>query len=347
MKRRKPVTIKDVAKEARVSPTTVSYVLNKTKLVSKETQIKVIEAIKRLNYQPNVVARSLRSKKTNTVGLVICDLKNPFFAEVLQGIESYLGKKDYTILVIDTNYDPEKEEEAIKTLLGKQVDGMIVVLGRDNAEYLSLLDDWNIPVVFLDKKAEGKKNADAVLVNNKEGSKRLIEHVLSLGHRRIGIIAGPLNTTTGRERLEGYLEALSNFSLPRDEILIKIGDFRKESGYRLALELLDLPSLPGVIYACNNLMGLGAMEAIRERGFRIPEEVGLVIFDDLPWFKFVNPPLTVVSQPSFQLGEAAGKLLFEQMRKGRKKPKEIVLSARLEVRESVGESRKGTGLILK
>ena len=340
MKRRKPVTIKDVAKEAGVSPTTVSYVLNKTKSVSKDTQIRVIEAIKRLNYQPNVVARSLRSKKTNTVGLVICDLKNPFFAEVLQGIESYLGKKGYTTLVIDTNYDPEKEEKAIKTLLGKQVDGMIIVLGKDNAEYLSLLDDWNVPVVFLDKKAEGKKNADAVVVNNKESSKKLIEHVLGLGHRRIGIIAGPLNTTTGRERLEGYLEALSAFSLPRDETLIKTGDFRKESGYKLALELLNLPSPPEVIYACNNLMGLGAMEAIREKGLCIPEEIGLVIFDDLPWFKFVNPPLTVVSQPSFQLGETAGRLLFERMRKGRKKSKEIVLSAHLEVRESAGELKK-------
>ncbi|MEM3486530.1 MAG: substrate-binding domain-containing protein, partial [Candidatus Methanomethyliaceae archaeon] len=181
---------------------------------------------------------------------------------------------------MDTNYDPEREEEAIKTLLGKQVDGMIIVLGRDNAEYLSMLDDWNIPVVFLDKKAEGKKNADAVLVNNKESSKRLIEHVLSLGYRRIGIIAGPLDTTTGRERLEGYLEALSDFSLPRDETLIKVGDFRKESGYKLALELLNLSPLPEVIYACNNLMGLGAMEAIKEKGFHIPEEVGLVIFDD-------------------------------------------------------------------
>jgi len=335
------VTIRDVAREAGVSPTTVSYVINGTRLVSKETRAKVLEAIEKLDYRPNTVARSLRSKKTYTVGLVVCDLKNPFFAEVLQGIEEYLNERGYTLLVIDTDYDVREEEKAMEILLGKQVDGVIAVLGSEENKGLKAFEERNAPVVLLDKRARAEKWADTVLVNNKEGSQRLIEYVLSLGYRRIGIIAGPLNTTTGRERLEGYLEALRKFSVPKDEKLVGIGDFRRDSGYSITLDFLSLSSPPEVIYACNNLMCLGAMEALRDRGFRIPEEIGLVVFDDLPWFRFTDPPLTAISQPSFRLGEVAAKLLFERMRGRRRKPKEVILDVHMEIRQSLRIKKGG------
>lgn len=334
--RRNPVTIKEVAKLAGVSTSTVSHVINKTRFVSRQTRANVLKAIKELGYRPNIVARSLRSKKTGTVGLIICDLRNPFFSEVEQGIETYLGKKNYDIIVTNTDYDTDKEKESAEMFYSKRVDGIIIVPGGDNDEQVRFLTERDIPVVLLDKRIPNL-NVDVVLVNNIEGSKQLIEHLISLGHERIGIIAGPFNSTTGKERLEGYLKALREHSIPEDKDLIKIGDFKKQSGCLLTLELLSLSLPPTVIFACNNLMGLGAMDALKERKIRIPEEIGLVIFDDLPWFNHVNPPLTVVAQPSFRLGGIAGELLFEQVRKKRKKPKEVVLDVQLKIRESAGE----------
>jgi len=335
--KRKSVTIKDVAKLAGVSTTTVSYVINKTGFLTEQTRARVLKAINELDYRPNIVARSLRSKKTGTVGLILCDLMNPFFAEVLQGIETYLGKKRYNIIVTDTDYNIDKEKQSIEMFYSKRVDGVIFVPGGDNDEHLRFLTEQDIPVVLLDKRVESL-NVDVVLVNNVEGSKQLIEHLISLGHERIGIITGPLNSTTGKERLEGYLKALRNHSIPEDRDLIKIGDFKKQSGYLLTLELFSLASPPTVIFACNNLLGLGAMEALKEREIRIPEEIGLVIFDDLPWFKYVDPPLTVVAQPSFRLGETAAQLLVNQIRKKRKKPKKVILDVELRIRQSAGEA---------
>lgn len=344
--KRKSVTIKEVAELAGVSTTTVSYVINNTGFVSKETRAKVINAINKLGYRPNIVARSLRSRKTGTVGLIICDLRNPFFAEVLWGIETYLGKRGYNLIVADTDYDPKKEEESAEMFYSKQVEGVIIVPGGGKDEYVRFLKGRNIPVVLLDKRVQDL-DVDVVLVNNVEGSRQLVEHLVSLGHERIGIIAGPLASTTGRERLEGYLQALRKHSIPEDGELIKIGDFRKQSGYLLTLELLSLALPPTVIFACNNLMGLGAMEALNERKIRIPEEVGLVIFDDLPWFRYINPPLTTVAQPSFKLGEVAAELLMSQITRRRKKPREVVLDVQLKVRQSAGEALKSPGSFLK
>jgi len=181
---RKKVTIKEVAELAGVSTTTVSYVINKSRFVSEQTRAKVLKAIKDLDYRPNVVARSLRSRKTGTVGLIVCDLTNPFFSEVLQGIETYLGGKKYSLLVTNTDYDNKKEKESIDMFHDKQVDGVIIVPGESTNKQAKFLMERNIPVVLLDKKIKDL-NVDVVLVNNREGSKRLTEHLISLGHKRI------------------------------------------------------------------------------------------------------------------------------------------------------------------
>ncbi len=333
-------TIKEVAKLVGVSTTTVSYVINKKRLVSKETRTKVLEAINKLGYRPNIVARSLRSGKTGTVGVMVCDLRNPFFAEILQGIETYMSREGYNIIVMNTNYDFNKEKESAEIFYAKQTEGVIIIPGGNGNDNIKFLIERNIPVVLLDKRVKNL-NVDIVLVNNIGGSKQLIEHLISLGHKRIGIITGPLSFTTGEERLEGYLKVLREHSIPEDKDLIKIGDFKKQSGYLLTLELLSLTLPPTTILACNNLMGLGAMEAIKERKIHIPEEMGLVIFDDLPWFKYVDPPLTVIAQPSVRLGETAGKLLVNQIRKKRKKSKEVILDVQFEIRESAGEALRG------
>lgn len=309
--------------------------------MSEPTREKVLQAIKELDYRPNTVARSLKSQKTGTIGLIICDLRNSFFAEVLQGIEISLGKKEYNTIVTDTDYSVEKEKEAAEMFYGKQVDGVIIVPGGENNERVKFLIERNIPVVLLDKKVQDDLGADVVLVNNKQGSRLLTEHLIRLGHKRIGIITGPRESTTGKERLEGFRETLREYSIAGDDDLIRFGDFKKQSAHDLSLELLSLPEPPTVIYACNNLMGLGVMEALNEKKISIQEELGLVIFDDLPWFKCVDPPLTCVAQPSFELGKTAAELLLNRIKKRRKKPKKVVLSVELRVRDSAGEVNRG------
>jgi len=339
-RRRKLSTLKEVAKLVGVSTTTVSYVINKRRFVSKETRTKILKAINKLGYRPNIVARSLRSGKTGTVGIMVCDLRNPFFAEILQGIETYMSREGYNIIVMNTDYDFNKEKESTEIFYAKQTEGAIIIPGGNSNENIKFLIERNIPVVLLDKRVKNL-NVDIVLVNNIGGSRQLIEHLISLGHKRIGIITGPLSFTTGEERLEGYLKVLRKHSIPEDKDLIRIGDFKKQSGYLLTLELLSLTLPPTAIFACNNTMGLGAMEAIKKRKIHIPEEIGLVIFDDLPWFKYSDPPLTVIAQPSVRIGETAGKLLVNQIRKKRKKPKEVTLDVQFKIRESAGEALRG------
>lgn len=331
MRRGSPPTMKEVARLANVSVSTVSHVINKTRFVSSSTRQKVLKAMDKIGYHPNMIARSLRRRKTNTIGLVISDITNPFFPGVVRGIEKQLIKKGYSIILTNTDDDIEKEKNLVTLLYGKRVDGFIIVTAGGESKHIESLIQLRVPVVLLDRKISGLK-LDAVLVDNEGGTRKLTEYLINLGHKRIGIITGPLNVFTGKERLNGYLKALQEYSLPRDDELIKTGDFRQESGYSLTLELLSLSSPPTAILACNNLVGIGAMDALKEKGIRIPDEIELVIFDDLPWFGHLNPPLTVVAQPTFKLGEMAAKLLLEQIR-GRKKPKEIVLEVELKKRQ--------------
>ncbi|TKJ47751.1 LacI family transcriptional regulator [Candidatus Aerophobetes bacterium Ae_b3a] len=322
------VTIKDVAKEAKVSVATVSHVINKTRFVSEFTRQKVLKTMARLHYQPDGIAQSLRSKRTNTIGLIISDIANSFYPEVVRAIEKEMVKKGYSIILTDTDDNIEKEKKLVTLLFNRRVDGFIIVTAGEEKEHIEFLLQRDIPVVLLDRRISGLK-LDAVLVDNRGGTKKLIQHLINLGHKRIAIITGSLNVFTGKERLNGYLEALKEHSLPVDDRLIKKGNFRRESGYFSTLELLSLNPPPSVIFACNNLIGLGVMDALQKKEIQIPEEMGIAIFDDLPWFKHLNIPLTVVAQPAFRLGEIAAKLLLERIRGKRKKPKEVVLGVEL------------------
>jgi len=330
-------TMKDVAKLARVSVSTVSHVINKTRFVSDLTRQRVLKTMAEVSYYPNVVAQSLRRKKTNTVGLVISDITNPFFPEVVRGIEKQLIRKGYSIILANTDDDTEKEKELVILLYGKRVDGFIIVTADGENKYLDFLIQQKVPIVLLDRRISRVK-LDMVLVDNKGGTRKLTEHLINLGHKKIGVITGPLSTSTGKERLKGYLESLRKHSLPKDDKLIKVGKFRQESGYSLTMELLSLSSPPSAILACNNVIGLGIMDALQEKGIKIPNEVALVIFDDLPWFRYLNPPISVVSQPTSELGEMAAKLLLERMKGRRKKPKEVVLEVEFRPRLSAGET---------
>ncbi len=339
-------TIKDVARQAGVSTATVSHVINGTRYVSSETQSKVLMAIQELGYRPNNIARSLRGGKTGTVGLIFCDLKSPFFSELFQGIETRLGEKGFDVLVINTGYDIKKEKKALDIFFSKKVDGIILVPVNDQGEHVKFLIQQGIPLVLLDKAIPGIET-DLVLVNNFEGSKQMVEYLIGLGHTEIGIISGPLNTTTGKERYKGYVAALKEHQLPIDASFIQISDFTENGGFHAALKFLELANRPSVVYTCNSPMAMGTLEAFKTKNIKIPEEVGLVVFDDLPWFRFVEPPLTSVAQPSFLLGQTAAELVVSRIKKRRKIIKKVVLKVELRPRLSAGESYRTDGVFIK
>ncbi len=330
------VTMREVAERADVSVATVSHVLNRTRFVSRETQQRVLKAIRELNYRPNVLAKSVRRRRTNTVGVVMCDLENPFMMEMLRGVEVVLTSNGFDMLVTNTSYSEEREQSALEMFYGKQVDGIILVPGKGGGVDLQLLVDFGVPVVVLDKQVD-HEGVDLVEVTNREGSRELVRHLLRLGHRRIGIIAGPQDTSTGRERLLGALEAAKEEGIPREKLLVFEGDFFKESGAQAVRKFLSLPFPPSVIFACNYSMGIGAFEAIKDLGLRIPGDIGFAIFDDLPWFAYLSPPLTAVFQPAFEVGKVGAELLMERLKKKRNAPKRVVLPTSLRIRYSAGE----------
>lgn len=336
MSRRSFVTMKDVARAAEVSISTVSHVVNKTRFVRRSTRQKLLKAMADLKYQPDMVAQSLRRKTTHTVGLVLCDLVNPIFAEIVKRIEKRLIEKGYSSILTDTDYDIDKEKEMVALLCAKRVDGFIIVPAGGEDKHIESLIEREIPVVLIDHRMK-KLQTDTVLMKHRSGTQRLTEHLIRLGHRGIGIITGPLDCFTGKERLAGYLKALKQHGLVKNDELVKVGDYREQSGHSLTLELLCLSSPPSAILACNNLMALGVMNALHEKGIQIPDEMGLAVFGDLPWFRYVDPPLTVAAYGTSEIGEIAGKLLLERTRGRRKKPKQVVLEVELIPRKSAGE----------
>lgn len=346
MKRSK-VTIKEVAERANVSVATVSHVINKSRFVSEETRQRVFKAIRELGYRPNVLARNLRRKKTNTIGVVICDLENPFFLGMLRGIDFTLGQHGFDMLVTNTSYDDERERRTLEMLYSKQVDGVILVPGRGGSEEISFLVDMGIPVVVLDKRLSIETEVDVVEASNFQGSKEMVKHLIKIGHKRIGIITGPQDTSTGKQRLEGALEALVESGIPVEEELIVEGNFKKESGVEIIERFLSFLSPPTVVFACNFPMGIGAFEVLKQKGVRVPEEMGIAIFDDLPWFEYIDPPITAVRQPSFEMGKVGAELLIERIRKRRKRVKEVVLKTKLAIRLSAGEGLKAKKGVVK
>ncbi len=334
-KENKSPTMKDVAKLAGVSISTVSHVINKTRYVEPETREKVYQAIKTLGYRPNILASSLRKRVTNTIGLIISNITNLFYPEVVRGVEDYLAKYNYNLILCNSDENVEKEKNYIEVLFSRRVDGLIITPSKssETRENLDLFREKNIPIVLVDRKIEGLEE-DVVLADNMEGTYEAISYLISLGHKKIGIITGPLDTTTGCERLEGYLKALEDKGLKKDDNLIYEGDFKEEGGYKGVEALLNISNPPTAIFTSNNLMALGALKKVTELGLKIPQDLSLISFDDMDWFPYFSPPLTAVYQPAYELGETAVKLLFERLKRGRKKRKEVRLPTKLIIRES-------------
>lgn len=326
-------TIREVAESAGVSYATVSHVINNTRLVSPETRERVLAAMSKLNYRPNALARSLRQGKTNTIGLVLPDSANPFFAEISRSIEDEAFKQGYSVFLCNTELDTQRELFYVDVLSKKQVDGIIFVAAGDQADSLDFLLRQNMPVVMVDRDVPNVE-VDAVLTDNQLGGYLATRHLIELGHRRIACIAGPSSITPSAERVIGYRRALEEANLPYEENLVVCGDYHSQSGMEITHAILQMNPRPTAIFALNDLMALGALRAVAEVDCSVPEDLAVVGYDDLELAHFTNPPLTTIAQPKKEIGAQAVNLLVDRMSQRSRPPIRLVLAPELIVRRS-------------
>lgn len=326
--------MKDVAELAGVSASTVSHVLNGTRRVSEDTRERVKLAIEELDYEPNLLAKSLKMRRTFTIGLLISDIQNPFFTSVIRGVEDVALSRGYHLFLCNTDEDPKREDEYVRELSKKRVDGLIVASSASRHNHALQLRLENVPFVFMDREIEGIE-ADTVRVDNRLGMKLIAEHLTELGHRRIGMISGPLEKSSGYERYQGFRDALAELGFALDPFLVRFGDFRVSGGREGAEELLRLPEPPTALVVANNQMTLGALLTVRKMGMKIPEGLSVVSFDDMDWAPLADPPLTALAQPTYEMGAQAARILLDKIEeKSEEAPSKLFIEPELVVRES-------------
>ncbi|NWG16492.1 MAG: LacI family DNA-binding transcriptional regulator [Chloroflexi bacterium] len=326
-------TIGDVAKRAGVSTMTVSRVINNSGYISQETRERVERAIAELGYVPNALARSLRFKRTKTIALILTDITNPFFTTLARGIEDAASEQGFSVIFCNTDESKDEEAEYLSVVAQKQVDGVLLVPASSSAESVAFLRERGIPCVVLDRRVPDSA-VDTVRGDSEAGAHQLTRHLLELGHRRIALLNGPAAVSTAADRLAGYRRALDEAGLGSAARVYE-GAYTMESGYRMALQLLaDVPR-PTALFAANNFIAIGALRALREAGLRVPDEISLAAFDDLPAAIMIEPFFTVVGQPAYEMGQQATWLLLNRLAgQGPTEPQEIVLPAQLIVRQS-------------
>ncbi len=305
------VTIKDVAREAKVSIATVSYVINKTHKLSDETVEKVNEAIKKLNYYPSKAARSLVKRTTQVLGVLVSDISNPFFAPIVRGIEDAASEKGYIVMVGNSDEDWAKAKKYIDTLAQHRVDGLIIS-PTSNFEILENgLNNLGIPIVLINRRTQ--MNYDIVESDNEYGAILAVSHLLSFGHKKIGLIIGPTAVSTFKDRLAGYIKAISDAGYNVEEKYIRVSDQSHESSYKAMIDLLSMNDKPTAVFIGSGKLGGGALHAINEMKVKIPDDLSLVCFDETEWAPIVNPPLTTIAQKTYDMGREAANLLLDHL----------------------------------
>ncbi len=330
-------TIKEIARRAGVSIATVSNVVTGAVRVSPKRRERVEAAIKELDYYPDYVARSLKMRRTRLLGMVISDITNPFFPLLVRGAEEVAVSNNYLLVTFNSDDRVDREKQILSVLRARRVDGILLVVAPQSGESSHIRDLMRagIPLVCVDRLAPGL-SVDSVTVDNAGGARECTEHLLSLGHKRVGMITGPIFLQTSRERLDGYKAALTNAGLPIDPCLIREGDFRVESGYNLGREILEMPDRPSALFISNNTMALGLLRAAEDLHLLCPKDVAIAIFDDLPFLFAFRPHLTAVSQPAYEMGRRAAELLLNRI-EGREENVETIsvrLKTELKIRES-------------
>jgi LacI family transcriptional regulator len=303
-------TIRDVAKLAGVAPITASRVISNSGYASEDVRRRVNQAAEQLGYVPNSLARSLRSKRTRTLALVLTDITNPFWTTVARGVEDTASEVDYHVIFCNTDESASKQQSYLEAMIQKQVDGILLVPARSKENPIGFLHQQNVQVVLLDRRLPDME-ADVVRCDSRGGAYQLIKLLVKLGHRHIAILGGPSGVSSADDRVAGYRLALHEAGLKSEKQLIIYGEFSVESGYEMTRRLLTLPSRPTALFACNNFIAIGALKALHDAGLVVPKKMSVVGFDDLPAAIVVDPFLTVAVQPAYEMGQRATKRLLQ------------------------------------
>ncbi|MDK2981238.1 MAG: LacI family transcriptional regulator [Chloroflexota bacterium] len=328
-------TIKEVAEKAGVSVSTVSHVINGTRFVSDDLKNKVLSVMECLDYQPNRIARSLRKKQTNSLGLIVADITNPFYSEIAWSIEYLSYIQNYSVMLCNSDGDPEKEQFYLNQLSQWQVDGIILVSSMIFPTKMISVGDGSLPIILIDHDCPGY-DFDTVLIDDFYAGKLATEHLIQLGHQRIACITGSKETIPSYKRVYGYKAALEAAGLEYDPALVVRGDFNIISGVNCTNRLLELENRPTAIFACNDLMAMGVMQSAYVKGLRIPDDLSVVGLDDIYWSKYTVPPLTTIKLPVHQLAEEAVKSFLSRVESPDKASRTVTLEVHLENRASTG-----------
>lgn len=332
------ITIKEIAKEAGVSIATVSMILNnKDKNITNATRMRVLEVVKKYNYIPNAMAGSLVTQKTHIVGLILPDITNPFFPGIARGAEDKANESGYSIIFCNTDDKLEVEEKYIETLTKKMADGIIIAHSSNSVKMSEILERCKVPIILIDRDFYSQNIRGKVLVNNLEGAYKGVSYLIKKGYKKIAYLSGSLKTRTAKDRLDGYKTALNDNSMEYDERLVKFGEYKIDWGRNGVKELLCEKKRFDAIFCGNDLIAIGTMKELKEKGFNIPSDIGVMGFDDIYIAGLVEPALTTIRQPNYNMGYKAMELLLENINnsKNSKETKTITLETEIIVRNSI------------
>lgn len=332
------VTLKDLAAYCNVHPSTVSRVLRgKENLrISEKTRQKIFNASRKLKYRPNQTARTLRLKKSGTIGLIVPDISNPFFSRIARGIDILTYNAGYMLIVVNTDENQDKELHYVNELMSRGVEGLMIIPAQDEYSHIQELLNMDFPLVLIDRDFENLK-ANAVISNNKEASYKAVKYLCELGHKRIAALSGRRNLYSIKKRLQGYREAVKDFNLDKNPDLIAGDGHTIEDGYNATMDLLNLENPPTALVFSGNLISVGALTAIQEKGLKVPQDISIIGFTDSLYSEFLSTPLCTISHPLQEIGKKALNLLFKHMKATKQLPCEkVIIKTTFTVRDSAG-----------
>jgi LacI family transcriptional regulator len=329
-------TIKDIARLAGVSTATVSKVINrKDHEITEATRKKVMSIVRQYNYVPNRIASSMVTKKTHTIGLIIPDISNPFFPELARGVEDYASEFGYAVFLCNTDNDALKEQSYLEKLQAKMVDGIIIAASDHQRHVSKSLKGAQIPIVTVDRRINDFISQGSVESNNLLGAYEAVSYLLTKGLNKILYLSGPLNNKPSNERLQGYLNALKDHNQEVKKEMILNGSFTLDWGYSGTFKAIDQGLQFDSIFCANDLIAFGAIQAIKLKGLRVPQDISVIGFDDISLAGIINPPLTTVKQPNYQMGYESSKILIGIIEKHPPENTKLVLNTKLIIRDSV------------
>ena len=326
--------IKDVAEKAGVSVATVSRVFSDRPHVRAEVRQHVLAVAAQLGYRPSRIARNLRKQSTHIIGLLVSDVRNPFFVEIARAIEDVANSHQMSVFLCNTDENPQKEQTYLRTLLDELVAGIILVPTQEKVENFGFLLESGIPIVTIDRSIQGAA-VDSVVSDNFQSAYQITSHLIKLGHQQIGAVIGLEKSTTGRERLQGFKRAMADHSLPINEDLIACVDPTERASEPIVSHWLASDAPPSAIFSGNSLITMGTINAIHNAGLSIPEQISVAGFDDTIWMPHIGHGITVISQPVYEMGRTAAELLFQRMAEPTRSPREVMLKGKLIERGSV------------